>query len=561
MKKETFKDKSGNTYSYENYKGIHILSLSGSDYDLGFQHGTVLKSQIKDGVIPYFKNYNEILLKHMVGRFSGKLIATILKYTVVRSIQSKFTKSVKDCLHGLADGSGFSKSYMRDAFTMPDTFLWMASKSNLLGKYPVAPRFNMPTLGCTSAISKGNSSLNKNFLHGRNLDFPGVGIWEKEQAVIFYHPKNTQKYVSISTAGIPFGGFTAMNESGLTLAVHQHASFESVKLGGSAIGIIGDDIMRYAHNINDAKKILDASKSIGGFTYIIGSSKESKILCYELASGRRASHIIDSDIFGYTNTYIDKDLAKTERYIYPSQNRSSAARFGAATKMLAENKGGITPQHIAEILGEKCNDSCRISESIAMLVTISSTIFDPDNDLLYVAYGNAPVSNGHYIPISFSTESVVENTEELDGSVNQDKISLEAFDKYREAYIAYFNENNIDKAQEFLKQASLLDPNESLYHYIYGLLCIDEKDFTTAIEQFTKSLNIGHHHQERIASMYLWRARSYDMLGKRLDAKNDYTQALSGTEACAKAAKNGLKSKWKYQQPNIEFNFADVIIR
>ena len=138
------------------------------------------------------------------------------------------------------------------------------------------------------AREKGSASADGHVRHARNLDYMGVGHWDQEAAVLFYAPDEGQPYVSISSAGVPLGGITAMNQSGLTLAVHQHLGCLDFELGGMPVGLIGDQVMRHAHSLSEACAILDGHRPNGGWTYLVASATENAILCYEVTAARRA---------------------------------------------------------------------------------------------------------------------------------------------------------------------------------------------------------------------------------------------------------------------------------
>ena len=92
----------------------------------------------------------------------------------------------------------------------------------------------------------------------RSFGYMGAHAWDKEAAVLFCQPDKGLRYLSVTSAGIPLGGVTAMNEAGLTFAVHQHVACLNVKLGGQPVGVIGDEVMRRAQTLKEAQLLLDA---------------------------------------------------------------------------------------------------------------------------------------------------------------------------------------------------------------------------------------------------------------------------------------------------------------
>ena len=420
---------------YERVEGIHVLRLSGTDYEMGFQHGKLLRDAIARGPLPYFARYVEkLLVRGLLGDKGGsasRAFGSVLSSTVGKRIGAKFPKHAKDALDGLADGAGMSRKAVMDAVTMPETYLWVGAWYKRLFRAPLAPRHGVPVLGCTSAIAWGDATPHGRMLHGRNFDYQGVGAWDREQAVVFHDPNEGQPYVSVAAAGVLLGGITAMNASGISLVVHQHIACTDFDLDGLPVGIVGDLVMRHAKTIDDAKRILDGHRPNGAWTYVITSAREKKVLVYEVTSHRRAEIRPENGIFGYSNIFMDRDLEKTEVNFYPSYWRNNVARSHRSNARLEHGFGQLDADAIAAILGD-IGDGCRLTANIAALTTVASVVFDAERALVYVATGRPPVSNRPYLAFDLSQRKARPDLPRLLGGTRIDARALEAFDAYRE---------------------------------------------------------------------------------------------------------------------------------
>lgn len=390
---------------YERHAGFHVLRLSGDDYEIGYQHGSALKSAMATGPVPYFERYVERMLAAGAGPKLGELLSKALALTVGRRIQSGFPPHTRRALDGLADGAGLDRKQLLAAVTMPESYLWVLQQVLRLRRPRLAPHHGVPLMGCTSAVAWGDATRDGSFLHGRNFDYQGVGAWDTEQAIVFHRPTGAQPYVSVSAAGILFGGITAMNASGITLVVHQHMASTALQLGGTPIGVTGDQVMRHAKSLDDARRILDSDRQNGCWTYVIGSAKEGAVLCYETTPARSAAHVVSAGTFGYSNFYLDRELARTERELYPSHWRNNLARYRRANARLEAERGRIDADTIAGILGDPGDESCRIEEAISQLMTVASVVFEPSAGMFYVATGRAPTSNNEFVAFSLDGEA------------------------------------------------------------------------------------------------------------------------------------------------------------
>lgn len=542
---------------YERHAGIHVLRLSGSDRQMGYRHGLLLSSAIRRGPVPYFARYVDRLLRENLGGVGGP-IARLLASTVSTRVARRFPPHVRDALDGLAEGAGIDRKLLVGAMTMPETFLWAISHYTRLRGFEAAPRFGVPHFGCTSAFAWGDASADGRFRHARNFDYQGVGAWDRETAVIFYAPTGAQRYVSIAAAGIHLGGVTAMNESGLTLAVHQHLSTVDVALGGLPVGIAGDTVMREAKNLDDARRILDDHRPNGSWTYLIGSAREKTVLCYEVTAARRAWFHAEGDTFGYSNIYLDRELAAAERFTYPSQWRWNAARYHRANQILGEERGALDANALAAILGDAGDGVCRITQAIAALVTVGSTVMSPDEGLIWVGTGRAPTSSRPFVAFDLTTARARPDLDALNGGESASADAAPAFECYRNAYESYFNHEDLSAARRHIQRACEARPREALFHFVAGLLALVGDDASDALESFDSALAIGHREPERVASFGLWRARALDRIRERERAVHQYAAISGGDPLVQKAAERGLRAPWDGRRVGIDFAFADA---
>jgi tetratricopeptide (TPR) repeat protein len=534
----------------------HILHLHGDDYAMGLQHGQALKTAIARGAVPYLATYLDKLLRTSLGASGARVAQMGLRQTVGRQLRKAFPGHVLQHMRGLAAGAELPEQLFFDAFTLPETFLWLMHTSQRLRRPELAPQ--LAVLGCSSVFVKGAASADGHVRHARNLDYMGVGHWDQEAAVLFYTPDEGQPYVSISSAGVPLGGITAMNQSGLTLAVHQHLGCLDFELGGMPVGLIGDQVMRHAHSLSEACAILDGHRPNGGWTYLVASATENAILCYEVTAARRAWKIIDADSFVYTNMFQHQALADREAHVYPSQWRSCLGRYRFLSAQVDERSGPLDVAALRHLLGHRADPRCRLRTPTAMLTTLSSAVMEPGTGRVYVGFGPTPVSQAPFYAFDLGKQALLSDFTPLTSS----QTGAEAgFDAYRQAYRAYFDDQDLDRAAQALAQACRLQPREALYAFMAGLLELARQHPEAGIAYFHQALEIGHPDPQRRAAFFLWRGRCYDACGNRDLARKDYTWALDGASdpAVAEAARAGLKRPWRWHKPALEFNYADVV--
>ncbi len=553
--------------SHTRVGGLHVLSVAGSFTEMGEQHGALLKHAVAAGPIPYYRRMVERLLGKPLGAASP-FVATALQRLVGKRVEHAMPAFALETARGVARGAGLDEAEFLRGCTMPDSIVWLSSQlQKLRDPGPaVAHRLNLG-LGCTSAVAWGASTRDGKLYHARNFDYFGVDNWPEHAAVIFHTPAQGQRYVSVSAAGVALGGVTAMNEAGLSLTVHQHMFTDRARLGGVPIGVVGDVVMREARTLAEAEAILRRERSIGCWTYIVTSAKERGVLCFEENPDRKvAIRTAEQDSsFAYANIYVDPELGATEVASYGSYWRHNEGRYRRAHELLAERRGDLDARGMARILADRGDPRCRIRDSIAMVMTVGSVVFRPEDGALWLGVGQAPTSRATFLPFSLSKMG---HAPELGSFQIEDDASADdelAFQHFRKAYVAYVDHGEVRGALAEMESASRLAPQQALYHSIAGLLAVEQLAPQRAAQLLARAIELGHPDEERVASFYLWRARAADLEGRRTDAERDYRACLArrADPPVHRAAKLGVKRPFDARgarRMHIEMSLGDVVV-
>lgn len=196
---------------------------------------------------------------------------------------------------------GFTDYYLKRIIDKnPDMKAHLLSYSEGLGVDPAkfCFEFLMPEL--ISAPSKWNINLKKLFLgcsslfkydassasvfHARILDFPMKNIFEKHERLVCYQLTGQHKIYSFGIPGMLYPGITAMNDQGLTLAVHQKFS-DYFETDGHSIFYIAYKILAECDTAKSVYKLLKQYPSLTYWGLNI-STKEGKVLSLDLCGDR-----------------------------------------------------------------------------------------------------------------------------------------------------------------------------------------------------------------------------------------------------------------------------------
>lgn len=547
--------------------GLNILNVAGSFEEMGRQHGALLRDEIRRGPMPYYRTFAEKIMRGTASGAVGRIARRVVQETVGRRIARNIPDFGIETLRGLAAGAELPFAEVLEAATMPDTLMWLAARMiDVKGISPATRHRLALGLGCTSAIAWGDATRDGKLYHARNLDYHGVRCWPSTAAVVFHRPSRGQKYASVTAAGVPLGGFTAMNEAGLTLTVHQHMFTHRTELGGTPIALVGDIVMREARTLDQARAILARYKPIGCWTYLIADGHRKEVLCWEEDPRRNVAKIVPTEAatFGYANIYLDEELGAHERDLYPTYWRHNQGRYAHATRILEEKRGTLDAAGMAGILADIGDTRDRLRDSIAMTLTVASVVFRPEDGTLWVGTGEAPTSHGLFVPLSLHSGDVAEGVERFTPGDAFDPATRDAFERWRRAYVAYVDDEDLETTRRELAMACTIAADQPAYHAVAGMFALKDLDDGGARELFDRALGLGHPDEERVASFHLWRGRARDVGGNRADAERDYRTVLGmrADTAVRAAAERGLRRPFDARAAkkiHVDMSLGDVI--
>lgn len=359
---------------------VPVLHLEGSIEDVARSHGALLKRHPEGRVvIEHFANLIPARLRDD-GKYRDRpitrgLLEFLFQHFVRNLIIDHVPERYQAGYREFAAAAGLPERAMWDALTLPDA----AMRALSFSASAAAPA--LPTnLGCTSIIwNSGNSSV----LHGRNLDYSGVGIWDRHQLILHVVPSEGLAHVAVSALGIPTAGLTAFNEAGLSLAVHQ-LNLSDTRASGTPMPVISAEIIRNARSIDDAITIIRGFPRAAGWAYVLSQGRDRAVI--ETSANELAIRRSSEPFFFQTNHVSSPALQKY--FLSPSPG-SYLDSFSRSDWLERRHKAGSTrdwagPERMAGLLART-----------ARLDNIQSVVIAPSRRRLWVATGDeltAPAS-------------------------------------------------------------------------------------------------------------------------------------------------------------------------
>jgi hypothetical protein len=503
----------------ERVGGLWVLHLRGTSFERGLQHGTLMRYRVRE-TINFYRSLPETLAGRALEPGTIKLKALLrLKSNLVRHFTRNRDSDALEEMRGLAVGLGLREEELAEALVLADVFQVvsaLAERRRRTGP-PVIPGF-----GCTSAVRQTPDGL----LFCRNFDFWGAGYWDANPAVIFHHPDKGKAFCSIATAGMPTGGITSINEDGLAVAVHQHASRDA-SLSGTPIIDIAHSVARTAGTVEEAIDVVSRSKATGGWTVIVAGNGQAAAI--EMSAASQKPRYMRDHLLVAANCFIDEDLQAREIQANVSSTISDHARLKRASELAGSSR--INPSRMAGVLGDHFDILAERERSagftISRITNLSSVLFSLGERRFWVSESQAPSSKGGFVGFDLDAEleSRRSSVGRLEGARAPSARTTAAQDRYLDAYRQYIYSGDLNQVLAIVGDCSAIDPGEPTYFLMEGMLRAMLGNFRGALSSVERALEIDTVEQKKSVER-LWRARILDLMDRRSDSSVEYSTLL-----------------------------------
>jgi len=502
---------------------LYVLYLKGSSYEIGYQHGILMREEIKQGAVKFYADP----INQGRGGFSFKnwLIRRYLGWKVYKPLKKSQPKEILDELKGIADGCGLPYKLIFKA--NHHTGVAMTMTPVLIKQY--LKKFNKLGINfgaCSTFVATKEATINGKTIVGRNTDYSGIERWPRFQTVAFVEPEDGYKYVLIGTAGMLLWA-PGMNEKGIVLCGH-YMIYDDITPNGWSMPAFTGRILRKAKNLDDAIEILNNNpRGISG-GFVITDGKKKNAFATEVSTGKATIRQLEDCRLVMTNMAISEEKRKIDFVVKYNLNEGCPARYRRFMQLIESNYGRIDPSLAAEFMGDHIRITTGTERTsygiIAVDCNVNSMVFSPEDLKFWVASGTAPVCNNPYIGFNFeeeirSIQSKI-SPEILNGYRFKNQNKRLGMQKFNKAFVLFENNpDNVDNIINLIREASELDVDEVIYYQMIAKFLIHQGFYDDAISTAEKTLSLKQSLNEM--------AHNYLILGILNDLKGYRQKALS----------------------------------
>lgn len=515
-----------------------VIHTSGSDFDIGRQHAELLGHRVHQGMVGFYGDFWERTLKNKPKSFPQNIAVSLIQKLVDPGLVNQLVKQVPDHARerilGISAAANLPFQKLLTPLVLPDLLPLLQAYAGKLGAVNFVDVSPPPLFGCSSFVHRGEK-----FLQARNLDFPGVGYWDRYPVIQMMAPKGTLRYIAFTTAGVAIAGITGVNEAQISVALHQHYCFET-NLRGQLPFVIGEEILRRARNLNEALDILRNTKVASSWAFVVGDGKTKQAFIYEThpkAAGLRwldeSNATLTHSNFYQTREPADKEYATTERMVWDNYSRSNRLK-----QLIEQADGSFDVQKAVRTISDHWDPYWQsekiMNRTVSQIYNVQSVVWDLENMKAYFAEGNAPVHLGNYVEydmgaiFSGHTGRTGQSYPGYEFENEERKIAKHHF---IHSFIHSFEGKISESRAELIQTLNHEDFPEA--RFIAGLLALKEGDYDFALEMFTLAKDFIDREKTKLNKemfppeyfeIWLYFARTLDLLGRREEALKHYNQ-------------------------------------
>ena len=223
---------------------LTVVFLSGSPYEIGRQHGLLLRREVQASVgqvLRYFRRYLKI-------PWVRSLVVNIWLDRAWDQAMPYLSDDVKQELRGLADGSGVS---LRELYRL----------------HAIADR----TYSCANFAAWGRATKGGRLIHMRNLDWNVEANIQQHPVVFVVHPEGKQAFVNVAWAGF-IGVLTGVNDAQISIGQIGAKTVE-VDFKGEPMVFVMRRVLEETTGVDAAAHLIQTAHRTVGTNYVVANSK------------------------------------------------------------------------------------------------------------------------------------------------------------------------------------------------------------------------------------------------------------------------------------------------
>ncbi|HEY1629535.1 MAG TPA: C45 family peptidase [Tepidisphaeraceae bacterium] len=313
-----------------------IVQLRGEPADLGDQHGQQLGEQIR-----YLQeNYLDVYLKSGTRRFAATAAALLFEAQLPPAYRTEIAALAKRV------------NIDQNQIMLAQCFLDLS-----------------PMTACSTITLPASASPDGVPRFGRNLDFLGLNVADKNTVVLIFHPAGKYSFAAVSWPGL-IGVLSGMNEHGLTLA-NMEITREPRWPAAMPYTLLYRSVLEQCKTVDEAITLLQNTPR----------QTANNLMLMDAAGNRAVVEITPEKIVVRRGDDQHALISTNHQRGEDVQTRGLCWRYDTLHDLSGNQFGSIDEKSIEMMLAATAQGN----------TTLQSMVFEPSNRVIYLATGeNAP---------------------------------------------------------------------------------------------------------------------------------------------------------------------------
>jgi hypothetical protein len=395
--------------------GVWVLHLQGSAEEMARQHAELLPDEIRAGALRHMAGYLSRAVDDgdtFASRLGAGLLGRGLDWLCGR-VGRNLPLAQRRPFHVLAAAAGLTPREIELAIGLPDALVIMlelAAKARLV-EGTVARLGGLlgrrSGFACSGAMALPSVTTDHHLLHARNLDYDGLGTYDRYPTVAFCRPDEGMAYCWIASAGVQTAALDGYNAAGIFLGSNT-APTTDVSLRGEPFFGLNEQVVRQARTLGEAVDMLGRRHAASGYNVHLSHGPSRDAVVVEYAYSKQRVRTPRDGLLWVTNHYVDPEMAATKPVNGLVDDANTWGRYARLEALLAGQRGRIDVPFLVDCLRDQTEqrngERHPFGDVVCNYLTIGSVVCDVTAGRLWVAADPAPASLGRFVDLDFHRE-------------------------------------------------------------------------------------------------------------------------------------------------------------
>lgn len=330
---------------------IRVLILRGTPYERGYQHGYLLRNEVRENL--------QYLFDEALGVFRSEELFAEAYERLRPFIPQEYIEE----MHGLAHGAKIPLKLVHYIHVLPEMSEW-DGKKRLKSIVKQMMSGELAT-SCSNLSASPTVTGSEEMLTVRVLDWGLHKISKLHEYPLLAVNIPDQGYAHVNVGWIGFlGAVSGMNAEGITLGEMGYGGPPNETLRGETMPFLLRRVLTYSKSLADVRKIISTATGTNSYVYLMSDGK----------TGEAEMYVRDRDRFlvfqpGESISDGEEQIRGLPQLVYGGHNNDLMGQ------LLAEKHGAVTPEFLMETF----------IPQIAMKSNFQNVIYSPSRLRLWVS--------------------------------------------------------------------------------------------------------------------------------------------------------------------------------